>query len=109
MLTGMDEIVIEAEAKPSTIGIALVGKTYQGRPPKTVAMINLSQAVTKKKSQPAEMVGFLHKFLEMTFGKKDANAIMKRLEDPQDTLEIGHISQLMEALISRSAGENPTT
>lgn len=104
----MDDIEISGE-KPSSIKIKLVGVTYEGRPPKAVALINLSEQVSKEGATPADMIKFLRRFLEFTFGKKDAGDIMKRLEDADDDLDIVHITNLMEALIERSAGKNPTT
>lgn len=104
----MDDIEISGE-KPSSIKINLVGVTYEGRPPKAVALINLSEQVSKKDASPSDMLKFLHRFLGFTFGDKDAKSIMKRLEDGDDDLDISHIVTLMEALIERSAGKNPTT
>lgn len=104
----MDDIEIGG-GKPSTISINLVGVTYQGRPPKTVALVNMTEQVTKKNAKPADILKFLRQFLGFTFGKDDAAAIMGRLEDPEDALDIRHINELMEALVERSAAKNPTT
>jgi len=44
----------------------------------------------------------------MAFGKKEGAAVIKRFDDPEDDLDIIHISELISKVAELATG-NPTT
>lgn len=89
------------------IPVDLVGVRYTARKPKAALGLRVAVAAKKAGEDPEGMLKAMNSFITMTFGKKDAAAINKRLEDPDDDLDYDHITELVQALME--VGENPTT
>ena len=103
-------MAIEIEAdEPQGIPVRLVGKDYTARPPKAMSAMALAKIANSDSKDPEEIVKAIQGYLEMVFGKRTSNIIMKRLEDPNDLLDIRHITSLMQKLTEMVAGGNPTT
>lgn len=101
----MPNIDITANEEPITVN--LVGKPYVAHPPKTMLAIKLGKGMDGS-SDPDVIIERLREYLTMTFGAKEAGKIVKRLEDQDDLLDVGHIMQLMEKITELSTG-TPTT
>jgi len=101
----MPTIDIVASEEPITVN--LVGKPYVAHPPKTMLAIKLASGMDGS-SDPEYILGRLREYLALTFGPKEAGKIVKRLEDPDDELDVKHIMQLMEAITELSTA-TPTT
>jgi hypothetical protein len=101
----MPNIEITASDEPITVN--LVGKPYVAHPPKTMLAIKLGKGM-EGSSDPDVVFARLQEDLGLTFGPKEAAKIAKRLEDPDDLLDVGHIMQLMEKITELSTG-TPTT
>lgn len=100
---------IEITAEPvKTLDVNLVGVDYDVKPPKGSLAIVLASSLGKIKDNPDKLMRILGDWVRVAFGKKQAEAVMKRLEDPDDDLDITHIMQLMEKLAEATTG-NPTT
>ena len=100
-------IVIEGTA-PEKTTVNLVGVDYLLTTPKAVLGVNLGKAIKQKNDDPDAQLDALRKWLTAAGGKKQADAIMKRLADAEDLLDLKHIFQLINALVEDET-ENPTT
>lgn len=94
--------------KRQGIPVKLIGVEYAARPPKSMVALRLAQQAQKASDDPEASIKALTQWLTMTFGKKDTAAILQRLEDPDDDLDIPHIAELMEKVTEAVSG-NPTT
>lgn len=102
-------IVIEGAAI-EPIPVTLVGKDYVLTPPKAgVAMRIAGQAKRLLDDDPMQMITLVDEWAEKAFGKAEFKKVKARLEDPKDALDVQHIMSLMQAVIERQAGENPTS
>lgn len=101
------DVDIPAEPR-SGFTVRLVGKEYLANPPKAALAVSLLHQVKAANNDPDELMKVMHAWLEMTFGTDTADAIMARLQDPNDQIDIPHIAQLMRLLMEKVTG-NPTT
>lgn len=103
------------------ITIELVGVKYAITPPKTLnymsfvggatALANtdlVAQMTTGDVSGAEAGVEMIHKWIDMAFDT-DADGVKARLIDPKDSLDIGHIAQLMKAVGEVQTGGVPPT
>lgn len=103
----MADLTISADAqKPITVD--LVGVEYELRPPKASLGVAIALRARAAEGEPEEQLAVFNRWLAAAFGKKSAAAIEKRLADPDDLLDLPHISQLMEKVTEVASG-NPTT
>ena len=101
--------MIEITAEPvKTVRVKLVGIEYNMKPPKGSLAIVLGKKMQASAEDPDGMLRALSDWITIGFGKKEATAIMKRLEDPDDDLDFTHIMQLMQKVAEATTG-NPTT
>lgn len=102
---------IEIEAKPREgLPVKLVGQSYTVRPPKASFAIRLAkQAKSLKQDDPDAAMSVLENWLKQAFAAEDYEAVLARMDDPDDELDIEHIAALMEAVTERQMGGNPTT
>jgi hypothetical protein len=99
--------IIDIPANDDPITVNLIGHAYVAHPPKTLLAMKLAEGMDGS-TDPAFILERLRKYLDLTFGKKEAGAIMKRLEEPEDELDVRHIMQLMEKITEVTTG-TPTT
>lgn len=102
----MAKIVISAEA-PQPVDVELVGEHYLAHPPKEAQSVALGIQL-QRNQDPEEMMKGVNSLVITIFGKKVAKAVMKRLENPEDPMDLTHIMLLMNALL-KQASPNPTT
>lgn len=104
----VDEFDIKIEAEPvKELRLSLVGQSYTVRPPKGSLAIVLAKKMSKNKDVDG-MMNAIQDWLKLAMPKQDVKKVMDRLEDPEDALDIGHITSLIEKLTERVTG-NPTT
>jgi hypothetical protein len=99
--------IIDIASTDEPITVNLIGHAYVAHPPKTLLAMKLAEGMDGS-SDPTFILGRLRKYLDLTFGKKEAGKIMDRLEDQEDELDVRHIMQLMEKITEVTTG-TPTT
>ena len=100
---------IEIKADPRTpIKVSLVGVDYELNPPKSALAIKLAVQAKTAGDDPTLVLQAIDEWVDKAFGKKNATAVRKRLDDENDDLDTPHLMQLMEAVIEASSG-NPTS
>ena len=102
-------MAITISAAPRTVlDVELVGVHYSLTPPK--AFLALKMAVDNKvnSEDPSLMVATMNEWLVQAVGVETAQMIQARMNDPADDLDVTHIMQLMEAVLSEMS-ERPTT
>lgn len=100
-------IVIDA-GDSTDIPVQLVGVEYLVNPPKSTVAIALAQRIKDAGEDPGQLLEELHGWVRAAFGKKQGKAIIERLSDPEDQLDIPHIVQLMQKITEVATGD-PTT
>lgn len=103
---------IDIQAVPrNVLPITLVGKKYNIKPPKASFAIRMAKQAKKFDDDPSLMLETLEGWMSRAFSVKkgDYEAVLARLDDPEDELDVPHIAQLMEAVTEKQMGGNPTT
>ena len=104
----VDKFDIEIEAEPiKELRLKLVGEVYQVKPPKGSLAIVLAKKMSKNKDVDG-MMKAIEDWLRLAMSKSDTKRVMERLEDPEDALDLSHVTSLIEKLTERVTG-NPTT
>lgn len=100
------EVVVDIpDVEP--INVKINGEVYVCYPPKIATLMDAMGLSEDDKATDADAVESLYKWVELAFGEEDANAILDRIEDPRDTLDVVHIGQIMQAVMEKDTG-NPT-
>lgn len=109
ILRGYRKRMIEIKAEPkAALDVELVGENYNIHPPKASLALKLAVRAKTNADDPGLLLKTIDEWIDVAFGKAGAKAIHKRLDDPNDVLDIEHIMKLMEAVIEETSG-NPTT
>jgi len=98
--------IIDIVASDEPITVNLVGKTYLARPPKTTLAMKLAEGM--EGAEPDAILARLEQYLTMLFGAKEGGKIRKRLDDPDDLLDVSHIMDLMTKITEVSTA-TPTS
>lgn len=93
---------------PKPISVDLGGTVYTVRPVKGSLGIALGANLKGLEGDGEKLLNAMNHIINIIFGKKDAQAVLERVNDPEDALDFTHIMELMNALVERSTG-NPTT
>lgn len=101
------DIIIAASARPLPQRVNLVGRTHTFHPVKTWFTMKIAQAAKAAESDPMAMLDALREWLRQGFGDDGAAAILARLDDPADPLDLGDLMRLMEATMK--VDDNPPT
>jgi hypothetical protein len=99
-------ITIDAEPKKK-VNIKLIGQNYSVNMPKASLAIRITQQA-RSADQGEKAFESLNTWMDAAFGARQVAAVRKRLDDPDDDLDLDHIMQLMNALLEAGSG-NPTT
>lgn len=103
----MANINIQADPR-KPIDIVLIGKPYRIKPPKTAAAIKLAELAEGMDERDFQSyMDAVFSWINAAFGKKTPG-IRKRLDDPDDDLDISHLTELMKQVTELTTG-NPTT
>lgn len=101
-------IDIEDESKP--IPVRLVGVDYIAHRPKAMLAIRLGERIKTVDMEDTEaVVAQFGSFLKLTFGSETATAIMERLEDADDRLDVHHLLAFVEKITEVVSGRPPTS
>ena len=99
-------IVIEA-VPAVNVTVGLIGQEYVIPVPKTTLGLIVAERMQAAKDDPTVLMKELKSWVMSTFGKKQGEKVWARLFDPNDQLDIQHISDLLNQLTE--LGVNPTT
>jgi hypothetical protein len=100
-------VVIVAEPKPKLL-IDLVGVDYEITPPKAALAMAMAMNAKNAGEDPYALLDAISNWIRKAFGAEQAAAVLARMEDEDDLLDLPHIMQLMTAMIEKSTGD-PTT
>lgn len=90
---------ITINAQPvEPITLELVGKEYLVKPPKGALGIKIAQQATAADEDPAKLWEIVEGYIEIAFGKKQAQKVKDRLFDNEDLLDVVHIMELIQQL-----------
>lgn len=103
----MSEIVVEATPREE-IPLTLVGVKYTIVPPKSNFALKMAYQAKTSKDDPTQVVDSLFDWVRKAF-RDQADAVLARLDDDGDDLDIDHLTQLMQKVLERGSGGNPTT
>lgn len=103
-----DNINIKADP-PRKVVVGLVGIKYTATVPKKMLALSLMMRVKNAGNDPQMMSEAIDALLLKMFGKEVAPTVRTRLENEEDALDIDHVMDLMNALISLGTGGDPTT
>ena len=101
------DIIISASARRDAQRVNLVGQIHEFHPVKTWFTMKIAQAAKAAESDPLAMLDALREWLRQGFGDDGAAAILARLDDPADPLDLGDLMRLMEATLK--VDDTPTT
>ena len=92
------------------ITIELVGKEYVIDPPKSTYGIKLARRAKELAAGKGDSDGYdmVEGWVRKAFGPRQGEAVLERLMDDDDDLDVPHIMKLIEAL-AELVTENPTT
>lgn len=101
--------MIEITAEPAApIEVVLVGVDYKIQPPKSSLALKLAIRAKTAGEDPTLMLEAIDEWINKAFGKTNGAKIKKRLDDPDDLLDINHVMQLMEKIVEATTA-TPTT
>lgn len=106
-MTTTKNITISANPREK-ITVSLVGKNYMIKPPKGSMALQMARRAMAADDDPEKTWEAIAQWITMAFGKKEGDAVTKRLNDPEDDLDIIHISELISKVAELATG-NPTT
>ena len=101
------DIIIAASGRRLAQRVNLVGQIHTFHPVKTWFTMRIAQAAKAVESDPLAMLDALREWLRQGFGDDGAAAILARLDDPADPLDLGDLMRLMEATMK--VDDNPPT
>ncbi len=102
---------IEIAAQPrENITVSLVGVEYVITPPKGSLGLRLAKKAKEAENEKdnISMWDEIMGWVRAGFGAKQTKKIQERLDDPDDDLDIEHITTLMEKIIEATT-DNPTS
>ena len=102
-----DIIIAATSGRRDAQRVNLVGRTHTFHPVKTWFTMKIAQAAKAAESDPMAMLDALRVWLRQGFGDDGAAAILARLDDPADPLDLGDLMRLMEATMK--VDDNPPT
>ena len=102
-----DIIIAATSGRRDAQRVNLVGRTHTFHPVKTWFTMKIAQAAKAAESDPMAMLDALREWLRQGFGDDGAAAILARLDDPADPLDLGDLMRLMEATLK--VDDNPPT
>ena len=102
-----DIIIAATSGRRDAQRVNLVGQIHEFHPVKTWFTMKIAQAAKAAESDPMAMLDALREWLRQGFGDDGAAAILARLDDPADPLDLGDLMRLMEATLK--VDDNPPT
>ena len=102
-----DIIIAATSGRRDAQRVNLVGQIHTFHPVKTWFTMKIAQAAKAAESDPMAMLDALREWLRQGFGDDGAAAILARLDDPADRLDLTDLMRLMEATMK--VDDNPPT
>lgn len=103
----MTQIVIEASPR-KTYEVSLVGVDYTLTPPKSALALRMANQARSGADGASEVVDSIYSWVRSAFGADQYDGIVARLEDPDDLLDIEHLTQLMQKVMEAMT-DTPTS
>ena len=102
--------IIDIEDEDEPIPVRLVGVEYTAHRPKAMLAIRLGEQIKQVDMEDTEeVVNQFGSFLKLTFGSETSAAIMARLEDADDRLDVIHLLRFVEQITEVVSGRPPTS
>lgn len=105
-------MTINIDATPAApIAVKLVGIEYEFHKPKGALALKIAEVAQRAKSSAAnveDLMDTLTGWLTAASDKETADAIMARMSDSDDLLDIDHVMQLVKAL-TEAGSKHPTS
>lgn len=101
--------IIDIEDEYEPIPVRLVGVDYVAHRPKAMLAVRLGERIKQVDMEDMEeVVEQFGSFLKLTFGSEVSAAILARLEDEDDRLDVHHLVKFVER-ITEVVGGRPST
>jgi len=101
--------IIDIEDESEPIPVRLIGVDYVAHRPKAMLAVRLGERIQNvDMNDIEEVVNQFGAFLKLTFGSETSQAIMARLEDEDDRLDVHHLLKFVEQ-ITEVVGGRPST
>lgn len=104
--------IIDIEADDNDIPVRLVGHDYIAHKPKAMLAIRLGERVNAQSLDMNDLpalVETMNEFMRLIFGTETGAAIMARLEDPDDKIDLPHLQRLVNRIVEVTTGRPPTS
>ncbi|AWY05385.1 hypothetical protein HOT42_gp34 [Microbacterium phage Metamorphoo] len=102
--------IIDIEDESEPIPVRLVGVDYVAHRPKAMLAVRLGERIQQVDMENIEeVVEQFGSFLKLTFGSETSAAIMARLEDEDDRLDVIHLLKFVERITEVVTGRPPTS
>lgn len=100
--------IIDIQDESEPISVALVGKTYVAHMPKSMLAIRLGERISGLDTEDVDaIIDSLSEFMRLIFDAADASAILDRLTEPDDRLDIPHLLRLVDRMTEVVANRPP--
>lgn len=100
-------VIVHAKKKiPATVW--LEGRAYRALPPKALVGIALAKKMEAAGEDVEKILTELESWLISIFGKTQAPAIMTRLGDGDDDLDLPDVIELLSKIAEKATGNPPT-
>lgn len=101
--------MVERTQYPVSFGTGVKGEPeYLIKEPKMTYSATIAARASSSEQDAAQMVEVMVDWVFKAFGKKQGEAIKKRLYDDEDDLDLKHIMELIQMLSEEATGD-PTT
>ncbi|WKW87066.1 tail assembly chaperone [Microbacterium phage Nicole72] len=102
--------IIDIEDEEVPIPVRLIGKDYEAHRPKAMLAIRLGERVQNVDLEDTEeAIAAITSFLRLVFDTQTSEAIMARLEDPDDRLDVHHLLTFVDRMTEAVTGRPPTS
>ncbi|QBI98117.1 hypothetical protein SEA_FIREMAN_34 [Microbacterium phage Fireman] len=102
--------IIDIEDEDEPIPVRLVGVDYTAHRPKAMLAVRLGERIQQVNMESIEeVVEQFGSFLRLTFGSETAQAILDRLEDEDDRLDVIHLLKFVERITEVVTNRPPTS
>ncbi|QGJ88889.1 hypothetical protein PBI_TEAMOCIL_35 [Microbacterium phage Teamocil] len=102
--------IIDIEDESEPIPVRLVGIDYVAHRPKAMLAVRLGERIQQVNMEDLdEVVAQFGSFLKLTFGSETSAAIMARLEDEDDRLDVHHLLTFVERITEVVSGRPSTS
>lgn len=102
--------IIDIEDESEPIPVRLIGIDYTAHRPKAMLALRLGERIKDVDMEDTEeVVKQFGAFLKLTFGSETTEAIMARLEDADDRLDVHHLLAFVEQITEVVSGRPPTS